>query len=127
MSSTSSAPRSARAPAFRTLVGRIRASMLVKIVSPLILALGGGSGVTALFAGWVLGRPSLRQISATDLVILGGLLVAAAAALSWVTIRMVTRPLRMLSGTARQVAAGNLDAHFAHTSHDEIGQLASAL
>ncbi|MEA2592747.1 MAG: eukaryotic-like serine/threonine-protein kinase, partial [Actinomycetota bacterium] len=51
----------------------------------------------------------------------------AAAALSWVTVRMVTKPLRTLSGTARQVAGGNLDVHFAHTSNDEIGQLASAL
>ena len=55
------------------------------------------------------------------------LLVAAAVVLSWVTVRLVTRPLRVLSATARQVAAGNLDAHFVHGSSDEIGQLASTL
>jgi signal transduction histidine kinase/tetratricopeptide (TPR) repeat protein len=101
--------------------------MLVKIVSPLIVALIVGSVVTALFAGWLSGRPSPRQISATDLLVPGLLLVAAAVALSWVTVRLVTRPLRVLSATARQVAAGNLDAHFVHGSNDEIGQLASAL
>jgi HAMP domain-containing protein len=127
MSTDPNAPRPARAPASHTFAGRIRASMLVKIVSPLIGALVIGSVVTAFFAGWLSGRPSPSRISASDLAILGVLLVAAAAALSWVTIRMVTRPLRMLSGTARQVAAGNLDAHFVHTSNDEIGQLASAL
>jgi signal transduction histidine kinase/tetratricopeptide (TPR) repeat protein len=127
MSTDPNAPRPARAPASHTVAGRIRASMLVKIVSPVIGALVIGSVATALFAGWLSGRPSPSEISATDLLILGLLLVAAAVALSWVTIRMVTRPLRMLSGTARQVAAGNLDAHFVHTSHDEIGQLASAL
>jgi signal transduction histidine kinase/tetratricopeptide (TPR) repeat protein len=127
MSTDPSVPHPARAPAFRTFAGRIRASMLVKIVSPLIGALVIGSVATAFFAGWLSGRPSPSRISASDLAILGVLLVAAAAALSWVTIRMVTRPLRMLSGTARQVATGNLDAHFAHTSNDEIGQLASAL
>ncbi|HKN49389.1 MAG TPA: AAA family ATPase, partial [Actinomycetota bacterium] len=123
MSTGSNAPR----PALRTFATRVRASMLVKIVSPLIVALIVGSVVTALYAGWLSGRPSPRQISAADLLVPGLLLVAAAVALSWVTVRMVTRPLRVLSATARQVAAGNLDAHFVHGSNDEIGQLASAL
>lgn len=127
MSTHSNAPRSSRAPALRTLAGRVRASVLVKIVSPLIVALVVGSVLTALLGGWLSGRPGPTRISLGDLLIFGAFLVAAAAALSWVTLRMVTRPLRMLSGTARQVAGGNLDVHFAHTSNDEIGQLASAL
>lgn len=121
------AARPARGPAFGTLAGRVRASVLVKIVSPLVVALVVGSLVTALLAGWLSGRPGPTRFSPADLLILGVLLVCAAAALSWLTLRTVTRPLATLSRTARQVAAGNLDAHFAHSSKDEIGQLASAL
>src|SRR2546428_12636580 len=103
MSTDSNAPRLA----LRTFATRVRASMLVKIVSPLIVALIVGSVVTALFAGWLSGRPSPSQISTTDLLVLGLLLVAAAVALSWVTVRMVTRPLRVLSATARLGGGGH--------------------
>jgi len=44
MSTDSNAPR----PALRTFATRVRASMLVKIMSPLIVALIVGSVVTAL-------------------------------------------------------------------------------
>ncbi len=125
--SSAGTARRARVPAFHTLTGRVRGSVLVKIISPLIVAPVVGSVGTLLYAAWLSGRPGPTRISAGDLLVLGGLLVAAAAALSWLTVRTVTRPLAMLSRTARQVAAGNLDAHFAHHSNDEIGQLASAL
>src|SRR5207237_10682888 len=91
MSTDSNAPR----PALRTFATRRRASMLVKIVSPLIVALIVGSVVTALYAGRLSGGPSRRPISATDLLVLGLLLVGAAVALSWLTVRTVTRPLRV--------------------------------
>ena len=115
------------APLLRALPSRLRASVLVKIVSPLVVALAVGSLVTAVFSGWLAGRPEKTHISGVDLLIVAALLVAAAIALSWLTLRAVTRPLGQLSRTARQVAGGNLDAHFAHGSKDEIGQLASAL
>ena len=66
MSTDPNAPPPARAPASHTVAGRIRASMLMKIVSPLIGALVIGSVATAFFAGWLSGRPSPSRISASD-------------------------------------------------------------
>lgn len=116
-----------RAPAFRRLAARIRASVLVKILSPLIAALFIGSVVTAIFVFVLSGRTGPVRLSVENLLILGWVLVAAATGLSWLTARRVIRPLAELSRTAGAVAAGNLDVHFAHASQDEIGQLASAL
>ncbi|HWD10039.1 MAG TPA: AAA family ATPase, partial [Actinomycetota bacterium] len=106
---------------------RLRASVLAKIVWPLLVALAVGSLVTAAFAGRLNGRAGPTQLGAPELVLLGLVLVAAAALLAWLTLRAVSRPLGQLARTARQVAAGNLEAHFSQTSNDEIGQLASAL
>ena len=101
--------------------------MLAKIVWPLVAALAVGSLVTAAFAGRLAGHPGPTHLSGPELGLLGSILVVAAVALSWLAIRAVTRPLGTLARTARQVAAGDLDAHFSRTSNDEIGQLASAL
>ncbi|MGH2717119.1 MAG: AAA family ATPase, partial [Actinomycetota bacterium] len=101
--------------------------MLSKIVWPLLVALAVGSLVTAAFAGRLTGRPGPTHVGAPELLLLAFVLVAAAVALSWLTLRAISRPLGQLARTARQVAAGNLEAHFSQTSNDEIGQLASAL
>lgn len=125
---------SARRPAgsgvslrLRALPGRLRASVLAKVVWPLIAALAIGAAVSAIFAVRVAGRPGPRPLSGLELALLSAILVAAALVLLWITTRSVTRPLATLARTARQVAAGNLEAHFSQTSNDEIGQLASAL
>jgi len=111
----------------RSLAGRLRASVLVKIVSPLIVAIAVGILVTVVFWGRSAGQPGPMHLSVLETLLVAGILAAAVAALSWLTIRAVTRPLATLSRTARQVAAGSLDAHFGHSSKDEIGQLAAAL
>jgi signal transduction histidine kinase/tetratricopeptide (TPR) repeat protein len=111
----------------RSLPGRIRGSVLAKIVWPLAVALAIGGVVTAIFAVRMAGRHGPTPLSGLELALLSVILVGAAAALLWRTVRSVTKPLGTLARTARQVAGGNLEAHFAQTSNDEIGQLASAL
>ena len=111
------------AATLRALPGRMRATVLIKIVWSLAAALAIGSLVTALFAVDSHGK----GVSSTQIVLIVVILLVAAVALSLLTLRAVTRPLGILARTARQVAAGNLEAHFAQGSNDEIGQLAGAL
>jgi signal transduction histidine kinase/tetratricopeptide (TPR) repeat protein len=111
----------------RSLAARLRGSVLTKTVWPLLVALAAGSLVTAAFAGRLGGHSAAGHLAPPELLALAAALAAAAVALSWIIRRAVTRPLSLLARTARQVAAGNLEAHFSQTSNDEIGQLASAL
>lgn len=112
------------AATLRALPGRMRATVLIKIVWSLAAALAIGSLVTAIFAAS--GAPE-KTGSVLDIVLIVFVLLLAAVVLSLLTLRAVTRPLGILARTARQVAAGNLEAHFAQRSNDEIGQLAGAL
>lgn len=132
--SRSTAGRSALGPApprshARRLHGiraTLGASVLLKIIWPLVVALGIGSLVTSVVDGRLSGQVHSR-ISPLEMLLVIGLLAPAALALTWLTARSVTRPLATLSRIARQVAAGNLDARFPRTSGDEIGQLSEAL
>ena len=66
-----------------------------------------------------------RHIGVFALVV-GGIGILLAILLSgWVAVR-VTQPIERLAEAAREVAAGNWDAHVAVTSRDEIGQLAES-
>ena len=66
-----------------------------------------------------------RHIGAFALIV-GGIGILLAILLSgWVAAR-VTQPIERLAEAAREVAAGNWDAHVAVTSRDEIGQLAES-
>ncbi|MFI5111668.1 MAG: ATP-binding protein [Terriglobales bacterium] len=59
-------------------------------------------------------------------LIVGGIGILLAILLSgWVAAR-VTQPIERLAEAAREVAAGNWDAHVEVTSRDEIGQLAES-
>jgi signal transduction histidine kinase len=61
-----------------------------------------------------------RSLMAVLLLLVGGVLSLAFAT-------VMTRPLVRLTRTARTIAGGDLDASFAVTRSDEIGQLAEAL
>ncbi len=66
-----------------------------------------------------------RHIGAFALIV-GGIGILLAILLSgWVAAR-VTHPIERLAEAAREVAAGNWDAHVEVTSRDEIGQLAES-
>ncbi len=66
-----------------------------------------------------------RHIGAFALIV-GGVGILLAILLSgWVAAR-VTQPIERLAQAAREVAAGNWEAHVAVTSRDEIGQLAES-
>jgi signal transduction histidine kinase len=66
-----------------------------------------------------------RHIGAFALIV-GGVGILLAILLSgWVAAR-VTQPIERLAQAAREVAAGNWDAHVEVTSRDEIGQLAES-
>lgn len=61
-----------------------------------------------------------RRLMLVLLLVVGGLLSLALTA-------VLARPLVRLTATARRIAKGDLDASFAITRRDEIGQLAEAL
>ncbi len=46
--------------------------------------------------------------------------------LSWLFQKMVTRPLRKITGAAEAIAAGSIQQHIDHRSQDEIGKLADS-
>jgi signal transduction histidine kinase len=54
-------------------------------------------------------------------------LLLLATLLAWLVSRRLTTPLRQLTATASDIAAGNLDASFTATTTDEVGTLAHAL
>src|SRR2546423_10997745 len=60
----------------RSLAGRLRASVLVKIVSPLIVAITVGILVTAVFWGRSTGRPGPMHLSALEILLVAGILAA---------------------------------------------------
>jgi PAS domain S-box-containing protein len=70
-------------------------------------------------------RPIRQLASRTAIAVMG--LIAAILLVSLVFSRSLTRPLQMLTGTANELAEGNLDAHIDYTDQkDEIGTLASS-
>jgi len=61
-------------------------------------------------------------------IVLAGVLgLALALAGSWLLARVIGRPVGALVGVARRVAEGDYDAQIEVASHDEIGDLASAI
>jgi len=63
-----------------------------------------------------------EQVRFTGALLAGS--IAVVAVIAFLASRMVTRPVRELAETARQVADGDLEARAAVTTHDEIGELA---
>jgi signal transduction histidine kinase len=57
-------------------------------------------------------------------VTLGGLL---SFALAWLLARRALRPLRLISGAARSIRAGDLSRRIDHTARDELGEVAAEL
>ncbi|QAR32464.1 HAMP domain-containing protein [Geovibrio thiophilus] len=72
---------------------------------------------------------AVSVLNASSFTVMTGLIISLVIGviLAVVMTRMITRPLFMGVEFARQVAAGNLDAHIDLSSRDEIGQLAAAL
>ncbi|WP_265822284.1 HAMP domain-containing methyl-accepting chemotaxis protein [Geovibrio ferrireducens] len=74
-------------------------------------------------------RQAVSVLNASAFTVMTGLIIALiiGVTLAVIMTRMITKPLFMGVEFARQVAAGNLDAHIDLESKDEIGQLAASL
>ncbi len=74
-------------------------------------------------------QKAVSVLNASTFVMMTGLVISLVIGviLAVVMTRMITKPLFMGVEFARQVAAGNLDAHIDLESKDEIGQLAASL
>ena len=84
--------------------------------APWGLALGGAEAeLTADANRW-------RQ----QLVLFGGLTVALALLLVWITTRSVARPIRALTAASRSIAAGDLGTPIPHEGEGEVRELAEA-
>ncbi|MDL1882430.1 HAMP domain-containing protein [Anaerolineae bacterium CFX8] len=60
-------------------------------------------------------------------VLAGGVVMIVAMALVFVVAQIIAAPIRRLSATARQIAAGDLSARADIASRDEIGQMAQTM
>ena len=63
----------------------------------------------------------------TITLLVAGIGVALIPAISWLTMRSVTHPLRRVKAALEALAAGDLTASSGVTSRDEVGQMAAAL
>jgi PAS domain S-box-containing protein len=61
-----------------------------------------------------------------QLVLFGGLTVALALLLVWLTTRSVARPIRALTAASRSIAAGDLSTPIPHEGEGEVRELAEA-
>ena len=61
-----------------------------------------------------------------QLVLFGGLTLALALLLVWVTTRSVARPIRALTAASRSIAAGDLGTPIPHEGEGEVRELAEA-
>ena len=76
-------------------------------------------------------RDTMHALLTRTLTIYGGgflaILLLIVVPLSYYLVRSITRPLGIITGQARAVAAGNLDMHIAPTGKDEVAVLETAL
>lgn len=104
-----------------------------------LIEASGGSGRVALLGhavtggGYVIAVFSLADVDAASRILreqlwlITILLLISSIVLAVVLTRMFARPIRAVTGAARELAAGNLEVTLPIPSHDEIGELTVAL